>query len=88
MSNYSRSTVVVIGASARVRRAIARHFASAGWTIGLVARTQALEQIAREVEGWRYKYVFQLEVADAPAIFAAADAVVTRWGICGSMTPR
>jgi NAD(P)-dependent dehydrogenase (short-subunit alcohol dehydrogenase family) len=44
MSNYSRSTVVVIGASARVRRAIARHFASAGWTIGLVARLKRLNR--------------------------------------------
>jgi hypothetical protein len=54
----------------------------------LIARDQkALEQVAREVEG--LAALFPLDVADAPAIFAAADAVVKgAAAMCGSMTPR
>jgi short-subunit dehydrogenase len=82
MPNFSRSTAVVTGASAGVGRAIAHRFARAGWTIGLIARDQqALEEVAREVERLGGTgMIFPLDVTDAAAIFAAADAVATRCG--------
>ena len=69
--------VVVTGASAGVGRAIARAFGTRGDTVALIARTElALEEAAREVEsaGGR-AMVLPLDVADAPAVEAAAAQV-------------
>ena len=66
------------------RTAIAHRFARAGWTVGLIARDQkALEQVEQEVKGLGGTgLIFPLDVTDAPAMFAAADAAVAR---CGSI---
>ena len=79
---YSSQTVVVTGASAGVGRATAHRFARGGWNVALIARDQpALEQVAHEVEELGGTgMVFPLDVTDAPAMFAAADAVATRCG--------
>lgn len=76
------STIVITGASAGIGRAIAHRFALAGCTIGLIARDQkALEQVKREVtELGGTGMIFPLDVVDAPAMFAAADAVATKCG--------
>jgi NAD(P)-dependent dehydrogenase (short-subunit alcohol dehydrogenase family) len=74
--------VVVTGASAGVGRAVAREFARAGASIGLLARGQdGLEGTRRDVEaaGGR-ALVVPTDVADADQIEAAAAAVEDAFG--------
>ena len=74
--------VVVTGASAGVGRAIVHQFARAGWRIGLIARdAAALEEVKREVEELGGSAVIaSADVADADAIFAAADSIENAFG--------
>lgn len=74
--------VVVTGASSGVGRATARHFASRGWDVGLVARNAAaLENARREVESLgRRARVALADVADAGAVERAADEVERELG--------
>lgn len=78
----ARRVVVVTGASAGVGRATAVAFASRGWAVGLVARgAEGLEGARREVEAAGGKaLVLPADVAEADAVFAAADRVVARFG--------
>ena len=74
--------VVVTGASSGVGRAIARAFGAAGAKVALIARTRvALENAAAEVEAAGGEaLVLPLDLADAAAVYAAADEVVRRFG--------
>src|SRR3954453_16829398 len=75
-------TVVVTGASAGVGRATAIAFAQKGWNVALIARgKEGLEGARRDVEaaGGR-ALVLPLDVADADAVFSAADEVAAQWG--------
>ena len=78
-----RPVVVVAGASAGVGRATALAFAREwGAALGLIARSaEALEEVRAEVErlGGR-ALVIPADVADADAVFAAADAVKRAFG--------
>ena len=77
-----RQTVVVTGASAGVGRAVAVAFAQKGWNVALIARgKEGLEGAQRDVEaaGGR-ALVLPLDVANADAVFAAADRVAADWG--------
>jgi len=77
-----RSTVVITGASAGVGRATARAFARRGWNVGLLARGRdGLEAARAEAEraGAR-ALVLPVDVADAAAVFRAADEVVAAFG--------
>lgn len=77
-----RPVVVVTGASAGVGRAIAHRFGRAGYALGLIARdAEALEEVRREIEdlGGR-AVVMPLDVADAGAVFAAADRIASALG--------
>ncbi|WP_439393400.1 SDR family oxidoreductase [Bradyrhizobium sp. PMVTL-01] len=78
----SRPVVVITGASAGVGRAIAHRFGRAGYSIGLIARdADALEEVRREVEETgRRAVVMPLDVADAGAVFAAADRIASTLG--------
>ena len=80
MSN--RNTVVVTGASAGVGRAVAIAFAQKDWNVALIARgKESLEGTRRDVEAaGGHALVLPLDVADADAVFAAADQVVAEWG--------
>jgi NAD(P)-dependent dehydrogenase (short-subunit alcohol dehydrogenase family) len=80
MSN--RRTVVVTGASAGVGRAVAIAFAQNGWNVALIARgKKGLESARRDVEtAGGHALVLALDVADASAVFAAADQVISEWG--------
>ncbi len=74
--------VVVTGASAGVGRAAAIAFARQRATVALLARgAEGLAGAARDVEaaGGR-AFVHQVDVADADAVFAAADAVEAACG--------
>lgn len=69
------TVVVVTGASAGVGRAAALRFARAGAKVGLIARDQqALQEVADEI-GQRggTATIAAVDVADAEAVFAAAD---------------
>ena len=83
-STYKSSprTVVITGASAGVGRAIAHRFARAGWRIGLIARdAEALEEVRQEVdELGGSAIVAAADVADAEALFAAADQIENAFG--------
>ncbi len=75
-------TVVVTGASAGVGRATAIAFAKKGATVALLARGEdGLAGASRDVEaaGGR-AFVHVVDVADADAVFAAADAVEASCG--------
>jgi short-subunit dehydrogenase len=78
----ARKTVVVTGASAGVGRATALAFARRGCNVGLIARSPiALAHVAREIEAaGAQAEAIAADVADADAVFAAADRVVARWG--------
>src|SRR5947209_8883388 len=80
--NSSAPVVVVTGASAGVGRAIVHRFAQAGFRIGLIARdASALEEVREEVERLGGKaLVCPADVADAEAVFAAADRIVATFG--------
>jgi NAD(P)-dependent dehydrogenase (short-subunit alcohol dehydrogenase family) len=75
-------TVVITGASAGVGRATAIAFAGLGWNVALIARGQeGLESAKSEVEAAGGRgLVLPLDVAEADAVFAAADTVVAEWG--------
>ena len=78
----SPQVVVITGASAGVGRAIAHRFARAGWRIGLIARdAEALEEVRQEVdELGGSAMVAAADVADAEALFAAADQIENAFG--------
>jgi NAD(P)-dependent dehydrogenase (short-subunit alcohol dehydrogenase family) len=80
--NLSQSTVVITGASAGVGRATALRFARAGAHLALIARDrEALDVVRGEVEGLGGTAMFvPLDVADADAVFAAADAIAAERG--------
>lgn len=80
--NVSGRTVVITGASAGVGRAIAHRFAHAGWRIGLIARdADALDEVRQEVEEMGGSALaVPTDVADADAVFAAADRVCSTFG--------
>jgi NAD(P)-dependent dehydrogenase (short-subunit alcohol dehydrogenase family) len=75
-------TVVITGASAGVGRATVRRFAKEGARIGLIARgKEGLEATAREVALLGGKgLVMPLDVADQPAVEAAAERVEGEFG--------
>jgi NAD(P)-dependent dehydrogenase (short-subunit alcohol dehydrogenase family) len=77
-----RLTVVVTGASAGVGRAIAHRFARAGAKLALIARDgEALEAVKRDVERLGGAAItVPADVADADAVFAAADKVAAEMG--------
>ncbi|WP_196260028.1 SDR family oxidoreductase [Pelagibacterium limicola] len=82
MTNMDGKVVLVTGASAGVGRATARAFARAGAKVGLLAReSEGLEETRREllVLGAEAE-VFPADVADAEAVFAAAEACRDRLG--------
>ena len=79
---HPAKTVVVTGASAGVGRAVAVAFARRGWNVAVLARgADRLEAARREIEvvGGR-GLAIPTDVAEAQAVFAAADRVVDEWG--------
>lgn len=98
-------TVIVTGAAAGIGRAIAQRFARAGDRVGLIARdAPSLEQMSQELQsGGAEVAVEAVDVADADAMFAAAerleqklgkidvwinDAMVTVFSRVADMTPQ
>lgn len=83
MSTQSRGQVVVItGASSGVGRAIARAFGQEQARVALIARNEeALQHAAEEIRaaGGEAR-VFPIDVSEAEAVQAVADAVVDTWG--------
>jgi short-subunit dehydrogenase len=81
-ANIRDCTVVITGASAGVGRATAHRFARAGAKLALIARdAAALEEVKREVEErGGSALVLPLDVANADALFTAADSVVAETG--------
>src|SRR5688500_17519082 len=74
--------VFVTGASAGVGRATAIAFAARGWRVGLMARgLDGLQGARADVEeAGGEGLVLSGDVADAEAVFAAAERAVSRWG--------
>lgn len=73
---------VVTGASAGVGRAVGIEFAHRGYRVALLARgREGLEGARRDVESAGAEaLVILVDTADGDRVFAAADAVVERWG--------
>ncbi|WP_353641016.1 SDR family oxidoreductase [Mesorhizobium sp. WSM2239] len=81
-NDLTNNIVVITGASAGVGRAVAHRFARAGTSLALIARDEAsLEETKLEVEslGGRAA-IFPADVADADAVFAAAEAIEDQLG--------
>jgi NAD(P)-dependent dehydrogenase (short-subunit alcohol dehydrogenase family) len=78
-----RRTVIITGGTAGVGRALAHRFAQAGDRVGVVARdTAALKAVAEELEsmGAEAVAVESVDVADAEALFAAAERLEQHLG--------
>lgn len=77
-----KQTVIVTGASAGVGRAVAHRFAQAGARVGLIARDpEALAEVVLEVERLGGEAMaLPADVAEADAVFAAADKAAAIWG--------
>jgi NAD(P)-dependent dehydrogenase (short-subunit alcohol dehydrogenase family) len=75
-------TVIITGASAGVGRAIAQRFARAGNRIGLIARDDsALQDVQRGLQAVGAEAAWEAaDVANAKAIFAAAERLEQRLG--------
>lgn len=75
-------TVIITGASAGVGRAIAHRFARVHDRIGLIARDEtALKDIRRELQGLGAEAEYEaIDVADANAVFLAAERLEQRLG--------
>lgn len=82
MQHFRNKVVVITGASAGVGRATAHRFARAGARLGLIARdADALNDVKHEVEArGGVAIVLPLDVADAEAMFAAAQRVENELG--------
>jgi short-subunit dehydrogenase len=82
MRRSNTQSVVITGASAGVGRATAREFARQGWNVGLLARgVEGLEAAAAEIRACGAEAMtLPADVADADAVFAAADHAVRHWG--------
>jgi len=78
MSAAPVPTVFITGASSGVGAALAAHYAARGAQLGLVARrAETLAKLALPGEPARYA----ADVADAPAMAAAARDFMTRFGV-------
>jgi NAD(P)-dependent dehydrogenase (short-subunit alcohol dehydrogenase family) len=77
-----QKTIVITGASAGVGRAAALRFARAGANLALIARdAHALNDLKSEVEAIGARaIVLPVDVADADAVFKAADIVAKSLG--------
>jgi short-subunit dehydrogenase len=75
-------TVALTGASAGIGRAVALRFARTGAKLALIGRDPAaLEDVKQEVEKLgATALLFPCDVADADALFDAADATVAEYG--------
>ncbi|MFL1875879.1 SDR family oxidoreductase [Hansschlegelia beijingensis] len=82
MNQGNGPVVVVTGASAGVGRAIAIRFADAGFRLGLIARdATALEDLREEcARRGAQALPIAADVADAPAMFAAAECIEAELG--------
>lgn len=80
--NGDAPVAVVTGASAGVGRAIAVAFARCGYRVALLARSpEGLEGASREVaQSGGEPFELVADVAKPDEVFAAAEAVVARWG--------
>jgi short-subunit dehydrogenase len=81
--NLQQTTVVITGASAGVGRAVALRFAQAGANLALIARDgAALDEVKHEAEKLGASaLVMPADVANADALFEAADAIARERGI-------
>ena len=74
--------VFITGASSGIGEALAVYYAAKGATLGLAARrAEALEALNRRLGGNHACYA--LDVADAPALHAAAGDFIVRCGVPG-----
>ncbi len=75
-------TVVITGASAGIGRAIAHRFSRAGDRVGLIARdAAALDAVRQELQVYGSEVATEaVDVADANAVFSAAERLEQRLG--------
>ena len=66
--------IVITGASSGIGAALARHYASEGSVLGLIARRPANQALAGKV------FHYQVDVTDEPALAAAARDFIARFG--------
>ena len=81
-NSFAGKVVVVTGASAGVGRAVAKRFAAGGAAVALIARdADALADTEAEIEAVAGKNLaIPADMADADAVFAAAERIETELG--------
>ncbi len=67
--------VIISGASSGIGEALARHYAAAQTTLGLISRRRAAVELPGEV------VCYPLDVTDIPALAAAARDFIDRFGV-------
>src|SRR5947207_1330472 len=79
MSQLSNQIAVVTGAGRGIGRAIALQFAKEGADVVCISRTREnSEKVAEEIRALdRRAWPFAVDVADAPAVAAAGEAILT-----------
>lgn len=81
MSDGARQRVFLTGASSGIGEALARHYAAQGAVLGLVARgADKLATLLASLPGEGHM-ALSADVADLPAMKAAADAFIARHGV-------
>ncbi|WP_374511707.1 SDR family oxidoreductase [Niveibacterium sp.] len=81
MSGTARQRVFLTGASSGIGEALARHYAAQGAVLGLVARgADKLAALIASLPGEGHM-ALSADVADLPAMKAAADAFIARHGL-------
>jgi len=75
----TEKTVMITGASRGIGAATARVFATAGWRVALLARSEADISALAEQIGDR-AMALRCDVADATSVTASVQTVMARWG--------
>jgi len=80
LDEFRGAAVGVVGASRGIGRAVARAFAERGARLLLMARSEALDEAAREMTGAAETLAVRCDIADEAGVRGAIGQAEDRWG--------